>query len=148
MNARHTSVIIELALLDNKQNRERLFVGLTGRLSMPAIQFAKSFCSVRIDLGRAAGHSSHAQRLWKAGATLVVKTETEVRHLAQGLPSDHPLVASRNAWMHSRSAIAPKIAPGSLIVFDRGSDLFEAMSHADIYWPALYDRDHTYLFLG
>jgi hypothetical protein len=147
MNARHTNVIIELALLDNKQNRERTEVQAQFSLLNP-IAFAKSFGSVHVNLGRAAGHSTHARRLWREGAVLVVPTESEVSRLAQGLPAGHPVVASRTAWKHRRHLLAPLLPPGSLIVFDWASDLFECMSHAEIWWPANRHFDHTYLFLG
>ncbi len=155
MNARHTSVIIELALLDNKRNRER--PAMRERMkNITWLQFAQRFCSIHISLGRSAGHSRHARRLWQQGATLVMSSSLDVGVLqrVRRTPDCGPITTAqrwakgRFCWEMEDHPLLPD-SRSHLIVFDWATEILQrATEDADIWWPVLGSNAHTYLFLG
>ncbi|MEB3319334.1 MAG: hypothetical protein VKI63_00145 [Cyanobium sp.] len=152
MNPRHTNAIIELALLDNRQNRQTPAIQAQAK-NLDPFDFARSFASIHLDLGRAAGHTDYAVRQWLNGAVLVTTGMERAR-----LTKKHQVTAKQtrnlydvSRWLDRERVLEP-IGP-ELIIFDQGQHVPGQQTVLRSifpvpHWPARYRSDHTYLFLG
>jgi hypothetical protein len=68
----------------NKDNRADIGNSLSSRLS--SVDFAKAFCTVRINCGRRAGHTSYINTRWNSCDLVIATTEANaVRYRSLGI---------------------------------------------------------------
>ena len=152
-NPRHTNVIVELTLLDNRQNRQTPAIQAQAK-NLDPFDFARCYASLHLDFGRAAGHTGYAVRQWLNGAVLVTSGLASVAMLIKEHQATVEQVRNLydvNRWL-GRDRVSEPIGP-ELIIFDRGQHVLgqEATlgsTPSVLHWPARYRSDHTYLFLG
>ena len=156
MTSRHTNTIIELALLDNRQNQKRPEVH-NRAVELGSSLFAEQHCSVHIDLGRAAGHSRYAVRQWLDGAFLVVSSLPRIAQLSEKHKPTIQQIArllDSRSWLRMGGQAGVLGVESDLVIFDPGSIIVDAAilsedgSYGRLFWPSAHRLDTTYLFLG